>query len=116
MKKIETFDDYQLATATTAKYPGALTGDIRAISYTALGLGEAGEVQGKVKKVLRDDDGVVTHEKRKEIAAELGDVLWYVARLADEIGMSLNAIAQWNIDKLRDRAARGVLQGSGDNR
>lgn len=110
------FDEYQLATANTAKYPGAFEGGVQALSYLGLGLGEAGEVQGKLKKVLRDDEGIVTEEKRAEIAAELGDVLWYVARLADELGYSLEVIARHNIEKLASRLERGVVGGSGDNR
>lgn len=110
------FTDYQIATAETAIYPGAGTGDINAVSYTALGLGETGEVQGKVKKILRDSEGVISNEIRTEIGKELGDVLWYVARLADELGLSLELIAQKNLDKLNSRKERGVLTGSGDNR
>lgn len=111
------FSDYQIGTAATAIYPEVGTGAYTALSYTALGLvGEAGEVAGKIKKVLRDDGGVITKEKAKEVAAELGDVLWYLARLADELGVSLEVIAQANLEKLADRASRNVIGGSGDNR
>jgi NTP pyrophosphatase (non-canonical NTP hydrolase) len=110
------FTEYQLATAETAVYPGAGLGHIEALTYTALGLGETGEVQGKVKKVIRDMGGEITSDAAKEIAKELGDVLWYVARLADELGFSLEEIAQGNLDKLNSRKERGVLTGSGDNR
>jgi NTP pyrophosphatase (non-canonical NTP hydrolase) len=110
------FTDYQLQTAETAIYPGAGTGNISALVYVALGLGESGEVQGKVKKILRDNAGVITDEARTEIAKELGDILWYVARAADEIGYSLEVVAQGNLDKLNSRKERGVLTGSGDNR
>lgn len=108
------FDTYQEQTATTAVYPGR--GTTSGLLYCALGLGEAGEVQGKAKKVLRDDDGVLTPEKREAMAAELGDLLWYAAQLASELDVSLSDVAQANLDKLADRASRGVLQGSGDNR
>ena len=111
-----TLNEYQFETLLTAKYPGASTGEIDAIAYCALGLGEAGEVQGKVKKILRDDNGVVLGEKALEIAAELGDVLWYVARLGSELGYTLEEIAQMNLTKLASRKERGVLGGSGDNR
>jgi NTP pyrophosphatase (non-canonical NTP hydrolase) len=111
------FSDYQLATASTAIYPDVGTGSYTALSYCTLGLaGEAGEVAGKVKKVLRDDAGSLTVEKRKQLEGELGDVLWYLARLADELGVSLEVIAQANLEKLADRSARNVLGGSGDNR
>lgn len=105
---------YQVATRETAVYPHSDTGDPEALSYCALGLvGEAGEVANKVKKILRDGD---TAELRTAIRGELGDVLWYAARLADELGVSLTTVAADNLDKLRDRKARGVLGGSGDNR
>lgn len=111
------FDVYQLVTADTAIYPGAGEGDIEALTYTALGLtGEAGEIANKVKKILRDSGGEVSSEVRKDLSKELGDVLWYLTRLADEIGYSLHQIAQENVDKLNSRKQRGVLGGSGDNR
>lgn len=114
--KALTFEDYQLGTAETAKYPGAFEGNAIALSYLGLGLGEAGEVQGKIKKILRDAGGEISPEAAKEIGKELGDVLWYVGRMADELGFGLEDIAQANLDKLADRKARGVIGGSGDNR
>lgn len=111
------FDDYQLATAETAIYPGAGLGNVEALSYVALGLtGEAGEIANKVKKILRDSGGNVTSEVAKELSKEIGDVLWYLTRLADEVGYSLSQISQENVDKLRSRKVRGVISGSGDNR
>lgn len=79
---------------------------------------------GKVKKLVRDDNGdilltnqiTVSDEKQAAIAAELGDVLWYLAMTATEAGLSLNDIAYENIQKLADRKERGVLTGDGDNR
>jgi NTP pyrophosphatase (non-canonical NTP hydrolase) len=109
-------NDYQDFTMNTALYPGAGQGNLDAIAYCALGLGEAGEVQGKVKKIIRDSNGEVTAEIRAAIAAELGDVLWYVARLAAELNYPLGNIAEANIAKLESRRARGVVTGSGDNR
>jgi len=87
------------------------------IIYPALGLGnEAGEVQGKIKKVLRDFNGVFDIENKMKIADECGDVLWYLAALSEDLGFSLEEIAKMNIKKLTDRKERGVIQGSGDNR
>jgi NTP pyrophosphatase (non-canonical NTP hydrolase) len=105
--------DYQELSRRTATYPGA--GDN--IVYPTLGLaGEAGEVAEKVKKLLRDDDGVMSDERREALAGELGDVLWYVAQVATEAGLDLEELAQGNLDKLLSRQRRGVLSGSGDSR
>lgn len=111
-----TFFEYQIRTEDTANYPGSGGGKIDALSYVGLGLGEAGEVQGKIKKILRDDDGIVTQEKREEIGKEIGDVLWYLARLAEELNYELGDLAQQNLEKLESRKKRGVIAGSGDNR
>ena len=105
--------EYQELSRRTATYPGA--GDN--IVYPTLGLaGEAGEVAEKVKKLLRDDGGVMSDERRDALAGELGDVLWYVAQVATEAGLDLEEIAQGNLDKLLSRQRRGVLSGSGDSR
>ena len=109
-----TFSDYQNRALTTAVYP---TDDMKGIYYTGLGLvNEAGEVAGKIKKMIRDDGGTLTTERREAIAAEIGDVLWYCAALAHEMGLSLDDIANANLAKLGDRAARGAIKGDGDNR
>ena len=87
------------------------------IIYPTLGLAnEAGEVAGKVKKVLRDSNGDFSDENKLKIADEIGDVLWYMAALADDLGIPLEEIAKMNITKLTDRRNRGVIHGSGDNR
>jgi NTP pyrophosphatase (non-canonical NTP hydrolase) len=105
--------DYQLGSRATAVYPDAGTN----LTYPALGLcGEAGECAEKVKKAIRDDGGVLTDERRAALAAELGDVLWYVAQLATEAGLDLDEVAEDNLAKLLSRSERGVLQGSGDSR
>ena len=105
--------EYQELSRRTATYPGA--GDN--IVYPTLGLaGEAGEVAEKVKKLLRDDGGVMSGERREALGGELGDVLWYVAQVATEAGLDLEEIAQGNLDKLLSRQQRGVLSGSGDSR
>lgn len=109
------FDDYQEFTATTTIYPRAT--QTEALTYLALGLtSEAGEVAGKLKKVLRDKGGVTDYADRIEINKEVGDILWYAARILDEMGYSLGYAARANRDKLESRAKRGVLGGSGDNR
>jgi NTP pyrophosphatase (non-canonical NTP hydrolase) len=107
------FSDYQQRSRATAVYPGAGSN----LTYPALGLcGEAGEAAEKVKKAIRDDGGQLTPERREALAAELGDVLWYVAQLATEAGLGLDEIAQSNLDKLLSRRDRAVLHGSGDLR
>lgn len=108
------FKEYQDRSGEMAVYPGR--GSVLGLYYVGLGLGEAGEVQGKIKKVMRDDDGNLTSEKTKEISKELGDSLWYIAQTATELGLSLDDIAAGNLEKLEDRKNRGVLKGSGDNR
>jgi NTP pyrophosphatase (non-canonical NTP hydrolase) len=111
------FDEYQQLTAVTAIYPEAGSGSAGALAYVTLGLvGEAGEIANKVKKVLRDSEGVVSDEIRETLVGELGDVMWYVARLATELQTSSGLVAQENLNKLLDRKERGVLKGSGDTR
>jgi len=106
------FNEYQEKATATAIY-----GAGHKIIYPALGLAnEAGEVLGKIKKVLRDNEGNFTTDKCIEIGAEIGDVLWYIAALAKDLDLSLNDIANNNITKLEDRQARNVIQGSGDSR
>ena len=106
------FSDYQRFSRRTAEYPREAW-----LSYPALGLaGEAGEVAEHAKKAIRDDGGTVTDERRAALAAELGDVLWYTAQLASELGLELEDIARGNLEKLFSRQARGVLSGSGDHR
>jgi NTP pyrophosphatase (non-canonical NTP hydrolase) len=106
------FKEYQEQAVKTAIY-----GAGSVIIYPALGLAnEAGEVLGKIKKVLRDNDGIYTDDRVEAIAAEIGDVLWYLAALSRDLGVSLEDVAQANITKLRDRQARNVIHGSGDQR
>lgn len=107
------FKEYQKKTQETAIYPNIGDNFI----YPTLGLaGEAGEVAEKVKKILRDDGGVISKEKKEGLKKELGDVLWYVSQVATEIGLSLDHIAEFNIKKLLSRKERGKIQGSGDDR
>lgn len=107
------FREYQKKSRETALYPDKDGNFV----YPTLGLvGEAGEVAEKVKKILRDDGGVVSGEKREEIKKELGDVLWYLSQLATEFDLSLDNIAEENLIKLFSRKERGKLGGSGDDR
>lgn len=109
------FNEYQLLTDSTAIYPqGRENG---ALYYVTMGLtSEAGEVAGKVKKALRDEQGLISEERAEAIAAEVGDVLWYCARIATEIGFNLGDIAEGNIRKLANRKSAGTIGGDGDNR
>jgi NTP pyrophosphatase (non-canonical NTP hydrolase) len=104
------FSEYQTSAKRTAIYPGRLDGRVY---YPALGLaGEVGELLNKIKKQARD--GKVLD--KNEIAGELGDVLWYVSQIAEELGLRLEDVAAHNIEKLRSRDERGVINGSGDER
>lgn len=106
------FNDYQLATQHTAIYPKD-----DGLYYVTMGLtSEAGEVAGKVKKSLRDEGGVITPQRRESILSELGDVLWYCARIAEELDADLDEVAELNIMKLADRKERGAISGDGDKR
>ena len=101
------FKEYQTKAVSFAVYPAT-----HKVLYPTLGLcGEAGEVAEKVKKQVRDNKF-----DRHETAKELGDVLWYLTNLANDLGYSLVEIAENNIEKLESRQERGVIQGSGDNR
>lgn len=106
-------NEYQTRALDTAIYPNQGSNFV----YPALGLvGEAGEVADKLKKVIRDNDGVLTDPVRDAVAKELSDVCWYVAVLASELDYSLDEIFDMNLTKLASRQERGVLTGSGDNR
>jgi len=86
------------------------------LSYIGLGLGEVGEIQNKLKKIIRDDKGIIREEVRKDLLKEAGDALYYLTQLVDKLGGTLEETAQDNHDKLFSRMDRGVIQGSGDNR
>ncbi|MBU4332643.1 nucleoside triphosphate pyrophosphohydrolase family protein [Candidatus Parcubacteria bacterium] len=107
------FEEYQQKSRKTAIYPNLGNNHI----YPTLGLmGEAGEIAEKVKKIMRDDSGVISEEKKDLLSKELGDVLWYLSQLATEFGLKLDDIAEQNIEKLYSRMERNQLHGSGDNR
>lgn len=108
-------NDYQRRATETAIYPDDT--DIEAHSYCALKLnGEAGEVAELVGKAIRDDGGRISEERRQALKYELGDVMWYVANLANDLGFTLDDVCNGNLKKLSSRKERGVLQGSGSNR
>lgn len=87
------------------------------IVYPTLGLiNEAGEVAGKIKKIFRDREGNITEEDRQALKQELGDVLWYLTQICTELDLTLEEVAQANLDKLFSRLARGKIRGDGDNR
>jgi NTP pyrophosphatase (non-canonical NTP hydrolase) len=87
------------------------------VVYNALGItGEAGEIADHVKKMLRDDNGVLTDQRKESLKKELGDVLWYIANMARRLDLTLDEVAEANIKKIVDRKSRGVQHGSGDNR
>lgn len=105
-------NEYQQKAKETAVYPEQI-----GLEYTILGLcGEAGELANQYKKVLRDDGGKINRERWEKLIDESGDVLWYLAMVAGELGVTLSYIANKNLQKLTARKAAKTLQGSGDNR
>ncbi len=109
------FNAYQIQAKSFAIYPPDKIGDVPV--YPALGLvEEAGEVAGKLKKIIRDKNGQMQMDDYHAVTKELGDVLWYLSAMCSELGLSLEQVAKENILKLSDRQARGKLSGSGDNR
>lgn len=105
-------DEYAHETERTAIYPEVGTGSERELSYLAMGLAsEAGEVAGKVKKLIRDGK-----LDREALSKELGDVFWYLVRLSKALGKEPSHVLTDNILKLKERMERGVIGGSGDNR
>lgn len=108
-----TFEEYQKEAIKTAKYPKIGENFV----YPMIGLsGEAGEVANKVKKIFRDDNGILTEERKNEINHELGDLLWYMSQLATDLGISLDDIAIENLKKLAARQQKNTIIGDGDNR
>jgi len=105
-----TLNDYQKTARLTANYKEKLI-------YPTIGLnGEAGEVAEKVKKWMRDDKRILTDKRKLAIALELGDVLWYVASLASDLGITLQAVAELNNQKLKNRVKNNTINGDGDYR
>ena len=110
------FDEYQKA---IVKYDTYSKCDLKEVGFVekVLGLtGEAGETADKIKKILRDKDGVVSDEDRTAICKELGDVLWYLASIARYLELPLSEVAGKNVAKLEDRYQRNKIHGAGDER
>ena len=120
------FNEYQRKARTVAIYMDGFMEEfpnlpdgvykIVALSYVATGLGEVGEIQGKVKKIIRDTRGILSDQQKKDLSKELGDVMWYVSNMCSELGLDLEKVAEENIEKLLSRKDRGKLKGSGDDR
>jgi NTP pyrophosphatase (non-canonical NTP hydrolase) len=107
------FSEYQAKSRRTAKYPAVG----HPVVYPTLGLtNEAGEVAGKIKKIFRDKSGIITTDDREALKGELGDVLWYLAQVCTELEISLDDVAEHNLEKLFSRLERGKIGGDGDNR
>jgi NTP pyrophosphatase (non-canonical NTP hydrolase) len=105
-------NDYQKAAIKTAIY-----GSVHRINYPILGLvGEAGELANKYKKVLRDSDGKMSPEQNIALRDELGDVMWYCALLARDLGANLEDVCELNLAKLQARKLNNTIHGSGDKR
>jgi NTP pyrophosphatase (non-canonical NTP hydrolase) len=110
---VSSLDEYQRLSRKTAM----VVKTDHPIVYPTLGLtNEAGEFAGKVKKIFRDKNGVIDESDREALKQELGDVLWYVAQIATELGISLEDVASSNLTKLYDRLERDQITGSGDYR
>ena len=114
--KYDTFLDYQNGLMKYSK-DGIMLATESGLIEKVLGLpGEAGEAADKFKKIIRDKGGVISLIEREEIVKELGDVLWYIAMIAEYLEIPLSEVAKMNIDKLESRYKRNKIHGHGDNR
>ena len=109
------FNEYEEKASDTAIF------NDRSLEYKLmfLGLGvtgEAGEIAEKIKKIMRNDNGIVSDEKREGIKKEIGDVLWYLSQLSRTLGFSFEEAAQGNIAKIMDRKVRDAIKSEGDDR
>jgi NTP pyrophosphatase (non-canonical NTP hydrolase) len=87
------------------------------IVYPTLGLtNETGELAGKIKKIFRDKEGVIGPQDREDLKKELGDILWYLTQICTELDLTLEEVAEANIEKLFSRLERGKIGGDGDER
>ena len=99
-----TLERWLTETNKTAIYPNSFTQDLGGVAYCALGLnGEAGEVADEIKKVIRNDKGIITPERKKKLCLELGDVMWYWLRLTKELDLNIEHIMDENLHKLSKR-------------
>lgn len=127
------FDAYQKAAHGTAEYPpeaGVMYatlglagegGEVAALLLDLLVAGlhvakHTGEVANQVKKVARDDDGVLTAARKRAVVKELGGMFWYAAEIATLMGISLADVPAVNLHQLYSRKARGTIKGDGDDR
>jgi NTP pyrophosphatase (non-canonical NTP hydrolase) len=111
--KLADFNDYQRESRKT----WSLIHTDHAIVYPTLGLtNEAGEVAGKVKKIFRDKGGKISEQDREALKQELGDVLWYLTQICTELDITLQEVAETNIEKLFSRLERNQIRGDGDHR
>src|SRR5271167_4186889 len=104
------FTKYQVLTGMTAIYQDSIdklvddgdsqTWKLLCLAYVGLGLGEVGELQGKIKKILRDSGGIITPETKQALSKELGDILWYISQTCNELGLNMGEVAEENIKKL----------------
>ena len=104
------FNKYQIETRKTKIYRDD-------IIYPSLGLsGEVGELMNQIKKIYRDDNGKISIVRKQNLTKEIGDVMWYIARVADDLNIDLTEVVELNLEKLNSRKDRGQLGGSGDDR
>lgn len=109
------FSEYEELAVRTATFSGKQKEHI--LAYLTLGVtGEAGEIAEKIKKAMRNEEGVISEERRDALKLEVGDVLWYLTMLSRELNFTLEDAAKANIEKLADRARRDVIKSQGDYR
>lgn len=112
-----TFDEYQKQALTTAYTNPKHKDTLMDQTVWAMGIvGEAGEVIEKWKKMVAYNEGKITDEFLQDIKKELGDIVWYIAVLANSLDISFEEIMEVNLNKLKDRKERNVIKGKGDNR
>lgn len=113
-RRIDSIDYFQERAQRLAIYR---KGNETDLVYSVLGLnGEAGEIAEHIKKMIRDDNGILSEERRQKLIKELSDQMWYISAVATDLGVKLSEICYINIEKLEDRKNRGVLKGSGSDR
>ena len=112
-----TLDEYQKQALNTAYTDPNYVDSLMDKTIWAMGIvGEAGEIIEKWKKMVAYNSGEMTDAFVADMKKELGDVVWYVAVLANSLGLSFEEVMQHNVEKLKSRKARDVIKGSGDNR